>query len=242
MISLATVEILACNIAFPAAKVMNENTQLFMPCTKFVHSCAINATSESKARLISVGHYFAKPIDRVIQAAVNPIFRVIEIGANIKHEFNRGGTGYLWSATCLVCSPVTLIFSGLESIIILANGILQVFVPYQAIYSICKGKEAAREFSNYRQHLINADHHRRDVLHKPGIILSKLAQSVLRELFGYPRTTYRQLYETHSGPTTPLDRFASFCMIIPNGGITLAALLCLRPSVLHTGLRRLAVC
>lgn len=136
--------------------VVRDDVQLFSPITKAIHEQAIKTIhSSAKSRCFQLLHYFGKPVDRLIQAVVAPIFLQINYFNLIKQQHDKKNYG--WMALGIVASPlvvpIALVAGLLESIVLVANGIFQIVIPYQTIYSVAKGKEAAKEYFDYRREL-----------------------------------------------------------------------------------------
>lgn len=127
-----------------------EKVTFFTPLTNEVHWLASKTSNEFGARAIQALHYFAKPIDRLIQIVALPIFTLSETILLIKRT--RGLLSEKQYVSCIlhiVGDFFKMIYSIVNSILLLANACSQLIFPIQTLYAIAKGKEAAREYFDY---------------------------------------------------------------------------------------------
>lgn len=138
---------------------LSKSVNYYSPLTYQVHQWALTC-EHGQERTIQLLHYIAKPADRLIQAVVAPIFKVLEIGSLVRSclkglSSNNNNSVRSVSVLCLAISPIigcAFLIGGLaETILFSLNGTLQVIFPYQAIYAIFKGKEAAKEYFEIRE-------------------------------------------------------------------------------------------
>ena len=156
-IAVASFGIVMTGVVVSAPSWVNKNTLLMSPLSYTVHHFALQCLNENTANKVQLLHYFAKPIDRIIQAVVAPIFLELEGFVGIYVSYYK--KEYLWVTLNVVFSlfwiPAKLIYGLFQSTLLLTNGALQLVVPYQTVYAYNKGKEASREFYNHRSYLIN---------------------------------------------------------------------------------------
>ncbi len=134
--------------------VVDSEIKAFTPVTRAVHLLALRMLQEPEARLVQCLQYFAKPLDRMIQAVAAPVFSTYDMFDKhlmISSMFCGSTVAVISTA---VFSPllfsIGIIMGLLQSTLLLLNGAFQVVVPYQALYAVYKGKEAAREYFDIR--------------------------------------------------------------------------------------------
>lgn len=133
----------------------DSHATLFCPVTFSVHAMVQdNYYSGIKAVLAKSLIYFAKPIDRIIQAVVATVFCLIDHLSKIQDCYNEQSYG--WMAFRIVISPLTIplftIKSILDAVGLLLNGALQLVIPYQTIYAMCVS-DATEEFFELRKEI-----------------------------------------------------------------------------------------
>lgn len=143
--------------AFASPLFSHDDVKSFCPLTDIIHQLALKSISETGAHLIQILHYFGKPLDRVIQALVSPVFRQISYFSAMKEFYANGNYGL--GGTLTLLAPLAVLFNALrglfDSAMLLANGAVNVVVPYQTIYAVVKGKEAAREYFDCRKSIVS---------------------------------------------------------------------------------------
>jgi hypothetical protein len=127
----------------------HSETALFTPFTNLVHSLALDVPNEFVAHGIQVLHYIAKPVDRIIQAIASPIFLLFAM-----YKFCKLNPTPMIIVGCVLFSPMILFLSVIQAIGLLLNAASQLICPFQTLYAVIKGKEAAREYFDYRQEKI----------------------------------------------------------------------------------------
>ncbi len=234
-------------IIFPAAKSINLKTKLSTPLSHFIHSFTLERRiSDTKARVILLSMWLAKPIDRIIQAIVNPIFRLIDPclwASRSKDDYKI----LKWTAA-VIATPFSFALGLIESIGFIANATFQLFIPYQTIYAVAKGKESSREFFDLTSHLLSK---RLKKIENCNDDFKVSATPILNKLIAIcderekPKTKYEKIIESSKANRNQFDKvvhiahkFVSY--VPPLWPINMA--LCLRPRILFPGLRRLAVC
>lgn len=118
---------------------------LLSPCTHAVNHWALKS-NEGASKGVQLLQYFARPIDSVIQAAAMLAFTFYDHFRDISYDIKSRNIGTVVGKSLL--TPVTLSLKMLGAIAIATTfffqGAIQLVIPYQTIYSVAKGKEAAQ--------------------------------------------------------------------------------------------------
>lgn len=134
--------------------IVQDPVLMLSPCTQKVHAYAEMHFSGTKAHIFQMLHYFAKPIDRAIQAITAPIFKIIAYFEYLIYAFDE--EQWLLGSLGIVCTPIAipiaLIWGLFESALLLGNGCIQLVLPFSTLYDCIKGKEAAREYFDFRDY------------------------------------------------------------------------------------------
>lgn len=135
--------------SFFAPAVVSRNVLLLSPLSKAVHEFAFKHLTESGTRLAECLQYFAKPLDRIVQAISNLIISPTELVAYMRLNSRW------WPLWKKILSPLfvayKVVITVLDTLLLLSNGALQLFLPYQTIYSVVAGKEAVKEYFDHRE-------------------------------------------------------------------------------------------
>lgn len=181
---------------FLVSKLTEVNTLLFAPVSCQIHEKSASAKTEASGRAYQVLNYLGRPTDRLIQAAVAPIFivsRYIRFVLENKremqlregqHDFQECQRRYRWNAgLAVVAVPALLILGLLNSVGLLVKGVGELVFPLVTVCFIKQGKEGATLFGKARQVM--------EERHKTALFVTKW----LAPTKGYDRQSLAQYQE-----------------------------------------------
>lgn len=233
---------------YPAAKSININTRIFTPLSRIVHRKAlVVGASATQARQSLCLLYLAKPLDRIIQALVNPLFKAADVWSQTSHYC---GNLVVPMVLTIVLTPIVAALGIIESIGLISNAIFQLVIPYQMLYAVVKGQEASKEFfdlqseiktkrvirnnddtRSYKTPIFTIFHEQieDDIRRIENVLPQRRYSEIARDSKGNPGTLSKAVHTAH--------KIISYLPLWP-----LNLLLCVRPRVLLPGLRRIAIC
>jgi hypothetical protein len=121
------------------------STVLLSPCSYAVNRLALKTEGECASRGVQLLQYVAKPIDSVIQAIAMIIFTFYDHFRDISYDIKSCNIGTIIAKSLLtpINLPLKMLGASIMSVGFLSGGIFQLAIPYQTIYSVVKGKQAA---------------------------------------------------------------------------------------------------
>lgn len=122
------------------------SSTLLSPCSHSVNRLALNTEGAHTSRAVQLLQYFAKPIDSVIQAVAMIAFTSYDHFRDISYDIKASNTATVIVKSLLtpVSLPLKLFCASILSFGFLSGGAFQLLIPYQTIYSVLKGKQAAQ--------------------------------------------------------------------------------------------------
>lgn len=242
----------ACAIGALGQFVLPLEVALFRPCAYKIHQLTLKkSVSNNQARLIQTLQYVTRPIDCTIQIIASLTFTQIsyfysmtELLADEK-QYAFGIIGLLISP---VAVPVILIRGIFHSIIVCFNTMREFVLPLQTCYALYKGKEAAREYFDCRESLIQIE-----LNQEPAVLSEKKVQTVLFNLLGSkqnfekPKVTFTDLskkviHVVGHNPENLDSLFSGFPIIrLALHAIRLLGLFLVEPNIIYPIARELAV-
>lgn len=121
------------------------SSTLLTPCSHYTHQLALETEGAFASRGVQLLQYFAKPIDSVIQAVAMLAFTFYDHFRDISYDLKSRNIRTLIVKSLLtpINLPLKMLAASVMSLGFLSGGIFQLVIPYQTIYSVVKGKQAA---------------------------------------------------------------------------------------------------